>query len=121
MTSWQIVRWWEIRRILYNAILFVVGITSILAMELLMDKVVPVGEDAIEPLALAIGVLAYGVMANLCYTSGWVVELHANRTDPARARSRGKKMFLAGLWYSCLLTTAPFWFGLVFRLVHKRG
>lgn len=121
MTSWQIVRWWEIRRILYNAILFMVGITSILAMEWLMDKVIPLGEDAIEPLAMAIGVLAYAVVANACYTLGWVVEILTNRVDPALARSRGKKIFLAGLWFSCLLTTAPFWFGLVFWLVHRRG
>src|SRR6266702_238725 len=107
MTTWEIIRWWEIRRIPYNAILFAIGITAIFAMEWFMGKVIPVGEDAIEPLALAIGVLIYGIMANLCYTMGWVLELVGNTTDAVRARSRGKKMFLAGLWLSCLLTTAP--------------
>jgi len=119
MTRWQIVRWWEIRRIAYNGILFAIGIASILAMEWLMGKVIPVGEDAIEPFAMAIGVVAYGIVANLCYTAGWVLELLGSRADAALARSRGKKMFLAGLWFSCLLTTAPFWFGLVFWLVHR--
>jgi hypothetical protein len=66
MTTWESIRWWELRRLLYNAILFAIGIASIFVMELLMDKVIPVGEDAIEPLALAFGVLIYGIMANVC-------------------------------------------------------
>ena len=121
MTTWEIIRWWELRRLLFNAILFVIGIASILAMELLMEKVIPVGEDAVEPFAVAIGVVAYGVMANISYRSGWIVELVGRRSDEAAARARAKKLFLMGLWLSCLLTTAPFWFGLVFRLTHRSG
>ena len=119
MTSWQIICWWEIRRILYNAILFAIGITSIVSMEWLMEKVIPVGRDAIEPFALTIGIMIYGIVANLFYTLGWLVELVTTCADPEQARSRAKKMFLAGLWLSSLLTTAPFWFGLVFWLVHR--
>ncbi len=44
MTAWQIIRWWELRRLLYNAILFVIGIASIMTIEMLMQKVIPVGE-----------------------------------------------------------------------------
>jgi len=108
MTTWQVIRWWELRRLLYNAILFVIGIGSILGMELLMAKVIPVGEDAIEPMALPFCVVGYGIMANLCYTLGWIVELIGRRNDAARARLRAKKLFLMGLWFSCLLTSAPF-------------
>jgi hypothetical protein len=119
MTTWEIIRWWEIRRIAYNGILFVIGIASILGMELLMGKVIPVGEDAVEPLGLAVGVIVYAIMANLCYTLGWAVELGTRTGDSSAARSRSKKLFVAGLWFSCLLTTVPFWFGLVFWLVHR--
>jgi len=119
MTSWQIIRWWEIRRIPFNAILFVVGIASILAMEWFMERAIPVGEDAIEPFALAIGVLIYAILANLFYTLGWLVELAMSRTDEVVARVRARRMFLAGLWFSCLLTTLPFWFGFVFWLLHR--
>lgn len=121
MTTWEIIRWWELRRLLYNAILFVIGIASIIAMEILMQKVIPVGEDALEPLAMAFGVVAYGIMANLCYSLGWIVELVGRKTDPLSARSRAEKHFWAGLWFSCLLTTAPFWFGLVFWITHRNG
>lgn len=120
MTTWQIIRWWELRRLLYNAVLFAIGIASIMVMELLMDKVIPVGEDAIEPFAMALGVVAYGVAANLCYSLGWIVEIFGRKTDEAAARLKAEKQFLLGMWFSCLLTTAPFWFGLVFWLTHKR-
>jgi hypothetical protein len=119
MTNWEIIRWWELRRILYNAVLFAIGIASILAMEWLMGKVIPVGEDAIEPFALAIGVIVYAIMANLCYTLGWMVELGTATADGTSAPSRSKKLFAGGLWFSCVLTTTPFWFGLVFWLVHR--
>ena len=119
MTTWEIIRWWEIRRLLYNAILIGIGIASIVGMELLMSKVIPVGEDAIEPFALALGTVAYGITANICYTLGWIVELGGRRANAGLARARGEKLFLAGLWLSCLLTSAPFWFGLVFWLVHR--
>jgi hypothetical protein len=119
MTAWESIRWWEFRRVVYNAVLFAIGIASILAVELLMGRVVPVGADAIEPFALAISVVAYGIAANLCYTLGWVVELAGRKTDEARARDRAQIHFRIGLWLSCLLTTAPFWLGLVFWLVHR--
>jgi hypothetical protein len=48
MTDWQVIRWWELRRLLYNAILLVIGIAAISGMEFLMDKVIPSGEDAVE-------------------------------------------------------------------------
>lgn len=119
MTKWEIIRWWELRRWLYNAILFVIGIASIIAMESLMEKVIPVGEDAIEPFAMALGVVLYGMAANLCYTLGWLVEITGRRADEEFARSRAQNHFLLGLWLSCLLTAAPLWFGIVFWLLHR--
>lgn len=120
MTTWEIIRWWEIRRIPYNVILFIIGIASILGMEWLMVRVIPVGEDAVEPFVLALGSVVYGIMANLCYTLGWIVEVKGSKRDAVFARARGKKSFLAGLWLSSLLTTAPLWFGFIFWLAHRR-
>jgi hypothetical protein len=119
MTTWEIIRWWELRRLLYNAVLLVIGIASVLGMEFLIGKVIPVGEDAIEPMALALGVVVYGIMANAFYTSGWIVELVGRKRDEIQARLRAGKLFLFGLWFSCLLTSAPFWYGLVFWLTHR--
>jgi len=120
-TAWGIIGWWEIRRILYNVILFVIGIASILAMEWFFDKFIPPEQEGIEPMALAFGVVVYGIAANLCYTFGWVVELLLRRKNPEQARAHAEKLFVGGLWLSCLLTTAPFWFGFVTWLLHRQS
>ncbi len=119
MTAWQIIGWWEFRRLPYNAILFVIGIVSIYAMEFLMQPAIPPGDDVVEPFALILGVIAYGIVANLCYTLGWIVELVGRRTDEIHARAFAEQNFKIGLLFSSLLTTAPFWFGLVFRLAYR--
>jgi hypothetical protein len=75
MTTGQVIRWWELRRLLYNAVMLVIGLAAIAGMEWLMGRVIPKGEDAIEPMVLFLGVVVYAIMANLCYTLGWVIEL----------------------------------------------
>ena len=119
MTDWQVIRWWELRRLLYNAILLVIGIAAISGMEFLMDKVIPSGEDAVEPMALFLGVALYGFTANVCYTLGWIVELWGKKTSPASARLRGQWMFRVGLLFSCVLTSLPFWFGCLFWILRR--
>jgi hypothetical protein len=118
MTTWEVIRWWEIRRLLYNATLIAIGIASIFAMEFFAQRVFPFGKDAPE-LETGLTVVAYGVAANLCYTLGWVVELAGRKANELRARDHARMHFRIGLWLSCLLTTAPFWFGLVFWLAHR--
>ena len=119
LSSRQIVCWWEWRRLLYNLLLLVIGIASIIGFEFLMSKVIPPGEDAEEPMGLFLGVILYAVMANLCYTAGWIVELGTRKADPIAARQRSKRMFRAGMWVSALLTTAPFWCACLFYLENR--
>ncbi len=119
LSSWQIVCWWEWRRLLYNFLLLVIGIASIIGFEVLMGKVIPPGEDAEEPMGLFLGIIFYAVMANLCYTAGWMVELGTRKADPIAARQRGKWMFRAGMWISAFLTTAPLWYACLFYLANK--
>jgi hypothetical protein len=119
MTTSQVIRWWELRRLLYNAVLLAVGVAAIAGIEWLMGRVMPLGEDAIEPMALVLGVVVYGIMANLCYTLGWVIELRRRSTDPVAARQRGQWMFRAGTLFSCLLTSLPFWFACVYWIAYR--
>ena len=119
MTTGQVIRWWELRRLFYNAVLFVIGVSSIMGMEWLMTKVIPLGEDAIEPMFLVFGVALYGLTANLCYTFGWVIELRSRKNNPEAARLLGRRMFRGGLVFSCILTTLPFWFACLYWATHK--
>ncbi len=119
MSSAQVILWWELRRLVYNAVLFVVGVATLAGYEWLMTKLIPLGEDAIEPMGLVVGVVVYAAMANLCYTLGWVVELWSRKTDPVAARRRGQWMFRAGLLLSCVLTSLPFWFACLMWGLHR--
>ncbi len=116
LTTREVIAWWELRRLIYNGLLLLIGLAAIVGMELLMDPVIPLGEDAVEPAVLALGVVIYGITANICYTSGWIIELWWRNAGVPAARERGQYLFRAGLWISCTLTTVPFWFGLLFRM-----
>ena len=85
-----------------------------------MDKVIPRGEDAIEPMGLILGIVLYGLTANLCYTLGWVYELRSQSSLSARDLNKAKRLFRDGLLASCVLTSAPLWFGFLYYLTHPR-
>ena len=115
ITAGQVILWWELRRILFNAILLVIGLAAIIGCLWLIDMVNPDG-DVGTPL---LGIVLYGFLANLFYTLGWIVELSGRQTDPASARLRGQRMFRAGMLFSCILTSLPFWFGIAFLVVNR--
>lgn len=117
-TAAQVIGWWEIRRLVYNAVLLVTGVAAIAGMEWLISPSIPVGKDAVEPMLLSIGVVAYGLLANVCYTFGWVLELWARKQNSQVARAQGRFCFKAGMIFSVLLTGLPFYWASIYRLLH---
>jgi hypothetical protein len=75
--------------------------------------------DAEQSFVLFFSVLAYAILANLCYTLGWIVELAGRHSNPTTARQQGKRNFQRGLLFSSALTTAPFWYACLFHLAHS--
>jgi hypothetical protein len=118
LSSWQVISWWEWRRIIYNLLLLAIGVAAIAGFEFLMERAIPPGEDAVEPFGMLLGVAAFAFMANVCYSLGWVIELLQRENNPARARANAEKGFRRGLLFSCLLTTAPFWYACLYLLLH---
>jgi hypothetical protein len=108
MTDWQIVTWWELRRIPFNLVVGVAGIASCLIVggvaavsEALLGNVVWMPDS---PLFALVWVLIYGLIANICYTGGWVAELIVKKTWPEDAASFPTISFSLGLIFSVLLT-----------------
>lgn len=107
-TAPQVVAWWELRRVPYNVIVGIVGVVAAVIMIITAVTCEQRGGDPIglpDPPILAIfGVLVYGLMANICYTGGWVVELVVRKLRPTAHRSFGPLAFGAGLAFSVLIT-----------------
>jgi hypothetical protein len=107
----EIVRWWEERRLLYNIIVGCVGaVTSVLMISCGFISEPLVGE-AIglpdPPILVPLGIIAYGIAANVCYTGGWVVELRLAKRGATSTSEFGIRAFRFGLIFSVALTLFP--------------
>ena len=74
-----------------------------------------------SPLFAVIGIVLYGIMANVCFTGGWITELFLRRFSPREADRFATTSFFCGVIFSVLLTLAPaVLVGAIgaFRLVH---
>ena len=104
-TAVSVIGWWEARRLPFNLIVGAVGCFTVLAITLLTT--LP-GNFPGPPLAVIIGgSLVYGVLANLCYCLGPLVELTMYRLWGDQAPRAGPVLFRQGLVFSIGLTLFP--------------
>ncbi len=115
LTRAEVIRWWELRRIPYNAALLVIGVASLYFGGWVMKGSHPVLTWDAWP--IVIPCFVFGFIANIFYTLGWVVELWGRATDAVAARRRAVLTFRAGFVLSCVLTSLPFWVIALARLL----
>ena len=104
--------WWESRRLTYNRVVGSAGIFTLGALYLLH----PDRADLFAP-ELAVAVLAYALLANACYTFGWMLELAAWSLWREQAPRMGPLLFREGLIFSVGLTLLPVLVFTVLRIV----
>ena len=92
----QIIGWWELRRILYNLIILAAGLISFSIISILVY--VKPGEDLQEPLALFV----FGLLGNLGYTLGWLTEILGKKSV-----TYGPEMFKLGLYFTLFWVFLP--------------
>jgi hypothetical protein len=97
----EIVFWWESRRFAYNLVAGIIGIASWFSVLIFGSLAVKPGVDFEEPLGMIFGPFLWAFLANVCYTSGWLLDIVAYRGEPRR------KLFQTGLLFSILLTALP--------------
>jgi len=110
-STWEIIWWWEARRIPFNIIVGVTGVVSSVAILI----IAAVGERAMPnaqvlpdpPIFLLVPVILFGVMANVCYTGGWIVELLVKYAWPAEPNGFGTLSFTLGVVFAVLVTLLP--------------
>ena len=117
----EAIRWWEVRRIPYNLIVGVVGITSIVVMDIIAERILPPGDDLVEPLVLLLGIALFCLTANVVYTFGWILEIHLPNGEPEKHQAYRCKNFKRGLKWSCACATLPIWLSLWAWLLHRAG
>jgi hypothetical protein len=107
-----VVGWWERRRPLYNG---VVGATGLVTVSVLT---VALGPATLVQPGTWIGVTAYAIAANVCYSLGAPAELLLERWLGRQTYAIGPALFRYGLIYSVGLTLFPLALG-AFAVVAK--
>jgi hypothetical protein len=96
------ISWWESRRLSFNVIVGGTGLFTLLVVR--MISMIPPGLPRMD---LAGPVVAYGLMANVCYTFGWGIEVALKRLMGNRAPLIGPALFRQGVAFSVGLTLLP--------------
>jgi len=99
-----VIAWWERRRLRFNLIVGATGLVTIAGANALF--LLP-PESRWIGLPPALAVLAYGALANLCYTAGWATELAFNRWWRDDPPAVGPVLFRQGLVFSVGVTLLP--------------
>jgi hypothetical protein len=109
--TFDIIKWWELRRIPYN---IAVGTAGVIALVVVIAVAAIASEKFGEPLGLPdppiialFAVLGYAIGANVCFTGGWVTEILVRKLWCDRAGAFAEISFALGLVFSILLTLTP--------------
>lgn len=101
-TKGAMLKWWESRRGIYNVCVGAAGLVT-LGVAYAISLVPPhvPRQFAWQP------IVAYAVLANVCYTFGWGIEVALQRIMGRRAPNIGPALFRQGLAFSVGLTLLP--------------
>lgn len=102
-STWAIVRWWEKRRLIYNA---AVGAAGVLSLATVAAGTALAPHQDVFRLPLT-GILVYGVLANLFYCAGPVLDAAIVRTWGSRYSAVGPALFRYGFAFAVGLSLLP--------------
>jgi hypothetical protein len=106
----RVVQWWESRRLSYNVIVGITGLGTLVyvnGLELLLGNGMLIPRPGPDGPQQVMAIVAYGVLANLCYTGGWILENVAQRWLKRPVYGLGPALFRHGLVFSMGLTLIP--------------
>jgi hypothetical protein len=103
-SPWDVVRWWESRRVLYNVTVGAAGLLT-LGWVTFLSLLAPPGWGSGGPPFGA--VIAYGLAANVCYSAGAPIDLALRRVFGVRGGTVGQALFRYGLAFATGLTLLP--------------
>lgn len=98
----SLLQWWEARRPIYNVVVGGAGLVTLAVAQLL--TALPIGADFTVPWQ---AVVAYGMLANICYSAGWVVEATLQKLWGRACPPIGPALYRQGLTFAVGLTLLP--------------
>lgn len=98
----RVVQWWESRRPVYNLLVGATGVGTLVYVNVLSLLVRGHWFELEWPI-----IVLYGLMANVLYTGGWVVENAAERWLGRPLYGLGPALFRHGVVFSVGLTLFP--------------
>lgn len=104
-TPLSLLRWWESRRLFYNRVVGTTGLVTLAGFSLFFA--LPPHSSPPPAEFLLVGTVAYALMANACYSLGWLAELAARAVWGREAPEIGPVLFRQGLIFSVGLTLLP--------------
>jgi len=104
-TPLSTVRWWESRRLVFNKAVGAAGLVTLAGVSLF--AALPPHSTSLGLPDMLLVAAVYGVLANGCYTRGWMAELLARRVWGRSAPDLGPLLFRQGLIFSVGLTLLP--------------
>ncbi len=102
LSPFQVIGWWERRRLAYNVCVGAAGFLSLGALWLLHPQ-----RSAMANFGMMIGAGLYGVAANACYTLGWMADLALRKALGLRAPDIAPVLLRYGFVFSLGLTLLP--------------
>lgn len=103
LSPFQVIGWWERRRLLYNACVGSAGLLTLGTMLLIHPA--KVSDLANACTLTAVGV--YGLAANACYSLGWMADLALRKVLGIRAPDIAPVLLRYGFVFSLGLTLLP--------------
>lgn len=104
----RIILWWEIRRLLYNLLLIVFGIFSLIMLSFIVKDL---WSFFSPPIFFLMWTGIFLIIANMLYTSGWIFQLLTRNSSNTFINRIRPKVFIYGLLFlfsveliPCLLT-----------------
>ena len=104
-TPLSTLRWWESRRLFYNKVVGATGLVTVAGFSII--SLLPPHPLPVQPLGLLVGSAVYGILANGCYSAGWILEMLARKVWGRQAPDLGPLLFRQGLIFSVGLTLFP--------------